>query len=104
MAKIMYPGNTQIVSVTLTDASKVLLTGATVTCNLVDGTRTNVPNCTNLAMTEVGPSAPGVYTVTVAAAFSPPIANNYILEITAVKSGSTLYGEAATAVQIRVIP
>lgn len=104
MAKIMYPGNTQIISVTITDTSKNLLTGATVTCNLVDGTLVNVPNCTNVSMTEVDSvNQPGVYAATISSAFSPPVATDYTLQVSASKSGAVLYGEASVTVEVRVI-
>lgn len=104
MAKIMYPGNTQLISVTVTDSSKTVVTGATVTVDLKDGVGVDVAGCTNVSMTEADPTgSPGVYSATIPSSFNPPLATNYVLEVTAVKSGSTLFGKASVTVQDRVI-
>lgn len=102
--KIMYTKNTQTVTVTLTDTTKTLLSGATVTGNLVDGNGSDVSNATDFALSELdNVGSPGVYTAIISALFNPPVAANYTLQVTAVKGDSQFYGEASLSVQIRVV-
>lgn len=103
--KFMYKKNTQTVTVTVTDSSRALITGATVTGNLVDGNAAPVAHATNFSMTEVDSVAsPGVYSAVIPKEFDPPPASNYILQITADKlDGSQYYGESPITVQIRAV-
>jgi hypothetical protein len=102
--KTLYKKSTNTVTLTLTDAAKVLLTGATVTCNLIDGSLANVLHATNFSLAEVNPTTqPGVYSATIPATFDPPVATNYTLQTTAVQSGRTLYGETSVGVAIQTI-
>lgn len=104
MAKIMYPLNTQVISFTLLDASKAVVTGAAAVADLKDGLGADVANCTNVTLTEPDPTnAPGVYTATISASFNPPLATNYVMQVTATKSGAQYFGKTPVTVADRVI-
>jgi len=98
--KIMYQINSQRLSVTVRDENRLLVSGATVTANLVDGSNQNVTNATNVSMSE---GDKGVYTAIIPNTFNPSAGKNYTLQLTAVKSGLTLYGETAIEVRKRTI-
>lgn len=98
--KIIYQSNSQRISVTVRDADRLLVSGATVVANLVDGSNQNVSGATNLSMAE---GDPGVYTAIIAATFNPPANKNYTLQVTASKAGQSFYGEAAVEVRKRTV-
>jgi hypothetical protein len=102
--KKLYKKSTNTITVTLTDSAKVLVTGATATATLVDGLGVDVPNAIAVVLTELAPTTnPGVYTGTIEEAFDPPVATNYVLQVTALQGGRQLYGEASVAVQVYTI-
>jgi len=100
--KTLYKANSQRVSITVLDSSKKIVTGATVTANLVDGSLADVGGATALSMTET--SDAGTYSVVIPNTFDPPEGTSYTFQISASSSGRFLYGETAVQVKKRTIP
>jgi hypothetical protein len=98
--KIMYQKNSQRLSVTVRDEDRALVSGATVTANLVDGSNQNVTYATNVSLTE---GDLGVYSAIIPATFNPATGKSYIMQLTAVKAGLALYGETAVEVRKRTV-
>jgi hypothetical protein len=98
--KIIYQSNSQRLSVTVRDEARLLVSGATVTANLVDGSNQNVSGATNVSLLE---GETGVYSAVIPNSFNPSAGKNYTLQLSAVKSGLSLYGETAIEVRKRTI-
>ena len=78
-------------------SSGTLVTGATVTVNLVDQNGASVTGATNIPLTDVAGS-PGSYSGSIASTFNPTAGQNYTLQITAVSGGVQGYWEKAIQV------